>query len=106
LTVGPQQAFASSQQAAPSTQHFCTAAQQPLLSAQHFIAASQQPSLASATQHADFSVQQASFFVQQLALAASGLVAQQVIAVVATGFVVPQHASALSQQPEPSVQHF
>ena len=67
------------------------------------MAASQQPNLASATQHADFSVQQASFFVQQLALAASGFVAQQVIAVAATGFVVPQHALASLQQAEPSV---
>lgn len=70
------------------------------------MAALQQPGLASATQQADFSVQQAGFLAQQLAFAASGFVAQQAVAVAATGFVVPQHALASLQQAEPSVQHF
>jgi hypothetical protein len=65
FVAGPQQAFASLQQAMPSVQHFCTAAQQPLFSAQHFWPFSQQPSLASATQHALWGLQQASLAVQQ-----------------------------------------
>jgi len=63
--VGPQQAFASLQQADPSVQHFWTAAQQPLFSAQHFNPFSQQPSRASAAQQAVFSLQQASLAEQQ-----------------------------------------
>jgi hypothetical protein len=62
----PQQAFASLQQSAPSTQHFWMPPQHPLFSVQHFRPLSQQSSLASATQQADWSAQQASFLVQQL----------------------------------------
>jgi hypothetical protein len=66
FAAGPQQAFASAQQALPSWQHFCTTpAQQARLSAQHFIPFSQHPGLGWASQHALFGSQQANFWVQQ-----------------------------------------
>jgi hypothetical protein len=68
LGLVPQQALASSQQAFPSEQHFCTAAQQPRSDAQHFLPDSQQASLSGASQQALwFSLsQQASLRSQQL----------------------------------------
>ena len=89
------------------------AAQQPLLSVQHFRPLSQQPSLASATQQADLSAQQASILVQQLSglpvalvCLATSFTEQQPAALVVTAFVGPQHAFASLQQAKPSEQHF
>lgn len=65
LTVGPQHALASSQQAAPALQQSCTAEQQAASLAQHFIPLAQQPSLAGAAQHALSLAQQAIFALQQ-----------------------------------------
>ena len=90
------------------------APQQPLFSEQHFRPFSQQPSLASATQQADFSAQQARFLVQQLSelLAAltcgvvTNFAVQQSTALDTVAFTGPQQAFASLQQAKPSVQHF
>jgi hypothetical protein len=63
--AGPQQAFAWSQHAAPSWQHFCAASQQARFSSQHFIPFAQQPSLESAEQQPLAGLQQAIFAEQQ-----------------------------------------
>ncbi len=62
LLLTPQQAFALSQQAAPSVQHFCGALQHARCSAQHFWPFSQQPNLWSASQQGLFGLQQVSCF--------------------------------------------
>jgi hypothetical protein len=76
-----------------------------LFSVQHFWPFSQQPSFASATQQADFTAQQAIFFMQQLACFATSAPEQQA-ATLATAFFGPQHAFASWQQAERSAQHF
>jgi hypothetical protein len=67
FAVCPQQAFASSQQAAPLWQHFWTAAQQPASFAQHFMPLPQQPILSLAKQQALSLAQQAALLWQQSA---------------------------------------
>jgi hypothetical protein len=63
--VVPQQALAIAQQAEPSRQHLGGAEQHSFFSAQQLRPFSQQPNLASATQQALFSLQQASLAEQQ-----------------------------------------
>jgi hypothetical protein len=63
--AGPQQAWASSQQAAPLRQHAWAARQQARFSEQHFCPFWQQASFSAAAQQAAGPVQQASCCEQQ-----------------------------------------